>query len=213
MNVNAGISGTTVWSLGLAAVAFAAIYYPSFDRLARGLASPYAKADLGRRLSAAMVDGLVCISIWLALRSYGPVLYLPLGALYLLVRDSISGRSLGKLCFGLVVIDLHTNQPCGASGSFKRNVLWILPGANVAAAFLETLAIIRDPQGQRLGDRLAQTQVVEGLGVKDLAAEFIRWWRGLFGEIEGSPERRRRIRVTAQCAISNSIEVERSVLR
>jgi hypothetical protein len=32
--------------------------------------------------------------------------------------------------------------------------------------FLEALTIARDSLGQRLGDRIAQTQVVEGLGAR-----------------------------------------------
>jgi hypothetical protein len=54
------------------------------------------------------------------------------------------------------------------------------------------MTIIRDPQGQRLGDRLAQTQVIEGLGAKDLATSFQRWWMSLFGELERNSRRRRR---------------------
>jgi hypothetical protein len=34
---------------------------------------------------------------------------------------------------------------------------------------------MRDPQGQRLGDRLAQTQVVEGAGVAELVKELEEW--------------------------------------
>jgi len=223
-------------SLVLSAVLFAVIYFPVFDRLSRGLASAYGKADLVKRFSAVMVDSMVVATAVQWYRSSGSMWFIVAALLYMLLRDSVGGRSIGKFCFGLVVIDLHTNQPCGFNGSIKRNVVWILPGANVAAAFLETLAIVRDPQGQRLGDRLAQTQVVEGLGVKDLAAACIRWWRGLIGEMDGSPERRRRIQGTsracagaytltalpdarsrfcrvARCAISNSIEVARTVLR
>src|SRR5713101_7674129 len=37
----------------------------------------------------------------------------------------------------------------------------------------------RDPQGQRLGDRLAQTQVIEGLGAKDLVKSFQDWLSSL----------------------------------
>lgn len=194
------MSGSVLLSLGLAAIAFAAVYYPFFDRLARGLASPYVKADLGRRLSAAMVDALVCISIWLLLRNYGPLLYLPLGGLYVLLRDSIAGRSLGKLCFGLVVIDLHTGRPCGRFGSIMRNAVFVLPGANLAALFLEAASVVRDPQGQRLGDRLAQTQVVEGLGARDLASDFMEWWRDFIGNLDGTPRKRRRVPVRREAA-------------
>src|SRR5262249_59883534 len=80
-SARASMSSHMLWSLGLAAAGFAAIYYPSFNRLARGLASPYAKADLGRRLSAAMVDGLLCMSTWWLYLRHGSALYLLAGAL------------------------------------------------------------------------------------------------------------------------------------
>ena len=191
---------TVFWSLGLAAVAFAVAYYPALNRFARGLASPYAKADLGRRFSAAMVDGLLCVSAWFLYRSYDSVLYLLGGALYLLLRDSISGRSLGKFCFGLVVIDLHSKRPCGRMGSITRNALFVIPGANLAALFLESTSMLRDPQGQRLGDRLAQTPVVEGFGARALAADFMNWWRDFLGNLDGNPRRRRRVPARREAA-------------
>jgi RDD family protein len=194
------MSDRLLWSLGLAAAAFAALYYPSFNRLARGIASPYAKADLGRRLSAAVVDGLLCITIWFLFKGHGAALSLVSGPLYLLVRDSIAGRSLGKILFGLVVIDLHTGRPSGLIGSITRNAVFGLPGANLAALFLESASVIRDPQGQRLGDRLAQTQVVEGLGARDLASDFVAWWRDFVGNLDGNPRKRRRVPVRRQAA-------------
>ena len=100
------MTGSLMWSLVLAAVAFGLVYYPAFDKLARGLASPYSKADLTKRFSAAMVDGLLIVTSWVLYRSYVSWLYLIAGVLYLLLRDSIAGRSVGKFCFGLLVIDL-----------------------------------------------------------------------------------------------------------
>jgi len=47
---------------------------------------------------------------------------------------------------------------------------------SVVAAFLEAATIVRDPQGQRLGDRFALTQVVEGFGAKDVVSAFQEWW-------------------------------------
>jgi len=128
------------------------------------------------------------------------MLYLLAGALYVLFRDSIAGRSLGKFCFGLVVLDLHSRRPCGRMGSLTRNVLFMLPGANVAALFCEAASVVRDPQGQRLGDRLAQTQVVEGFGARDLAADFLHWWRDFIGNLEGVPQRRRKVPVRREAA-------------
>lgn len=189
------MSGSLIVSLVLAAVAFGVIYYPAFDKLARGLASPYAKADVGKRGSAAAVDGLLIVTSWFLYRHYGSALYLFAGLLYVLSRDSISGRSIGKVCFGLLVIDLQTGRPCGPIGSAMRNIVFVLPGANLVAVFLEAASIMRDPQGQRLGDRLAQTQVVEGFGVRDLAAEFLHWWRDFIANLDGTPRKPRRIPV------------------
>ena len=99
------------------------------------------------------------------------VLYLAAGAAYLLFRDAIRGQSVGKFILGLVVISLETGRPSSLVGSVRRNLLLLLPGANVVAIFLEVQTVVRDPQGQPLGDRLAQTQVVEGFGAKDLVME------------------------------------------
>ena len=187
------------WSLVLAAVGFGVIYYPALDRLSRGLASQYAKADLGRRLSAAMVDGLLVVIFWMLYRSANSALYLIAGSLYVLLRDATAGRSIGKFCFGLIVIDLYTSRPCGVRGSAMRNAVFLLPGANLVALFLEGVSVVRDLQGQRLGDRLAQTQVVEGFGAKDLAVEFLRRWRDFTSNLDGSPRKPRRLPV--RCAL------------
>ena len=55
----------------------------------------------------------------------------------------------------------------------------LLPGANIAAIFLEARTIATDPLGQRLGDRLAHTQVVEGFGATDMVKSFQHWLMGL----------------------------------
>jgi len=80
-------------------------------------------------------------------------------------------------------------MPAIAAWFLYRNTesLW-----GVAVAVLESITMIRDPQGQRLGDRLAQTQVIEGLGAKDLATSFREWWMSVFGNLERDPRRRRR---------------------
>ena len=53
-------------------------------------------------------------------------------------------------------------------GIRPAQLLFLVPGLNVVAVILETVTTVRDPQGLRLGDRLAQTQVVEGLGAREL---------------------------------------------
>jgi hypothetical protein len=76
-----------------------------------------------------------------------------------------------------------------------RNFLLLLPGANVVAVVLEARTILSDPQGQRLGDRLAQTQVVEGAGARDLVKSLQDLLVSLGDALDDAAGRRRRRRV------------------
>jgi uncharacterized RDD family membrane protein YckC len=177
------------WVL-LPAAAFALLYYPITKLIATGLVSPYAKADLGKRIGAGIVDGMLMVTSAALYQRFDTIAFVIVGAIYLLVRD-MRGQSVGKIMFGLTVIDLENGKPATLRASIRRNIMLIVPGVNLAAVVLEFRAIVRDPQGQRLGDRLAQTQVVDGLDVKDLATEFIEWLNSLGGDVAG---RRRRVR-------------------
>ena len=178
----------------LAAMTFALAYSSIVTYVSRGLISPYAKADVRKRLLAGSIDGLLVLTLCLVCWIGRAPLYLALGAGYLLLRDAIGGQSIGKILLGLVVIDLMTGRAASVSGSMKRNLLLLLPGANVVAVFLEARTIVSDPQGQRLGDRLAQTQVVEGAGARDLVKSFQDWLLSL-GDALGDATGRRRRRV------------------
>lgn len=189
----AGINATTLLGIFvLPAVVFALVYVPIVTKLSRGLLSPYAKADVKRRLYAATIDGLMIVTSCFLYWNLDVVLYLAAGGAYLLLRDSIKGQSIGKFLLGLVVISLETGRASSLTGSVRRNALLLLPGANVVAIFLEAGTIVRDPQGQRLGDRLAQTQVVEGWGAKDLVKSFQDWLMGLGTEFGGEAGKRDR---------------------
>src|SRR5687767_12227609 len=135
--------------LVLPAVTFALAYSPIITHLSRALVSPYAKADVRKRLSAALVDGLVVMTLSVGYWTANSPLYFAFGAAYLLLRDAIGGRSIGKLIAGLLVISVETGRPASIAGSAKRNLLLLLPGANVVAIFLETRTMMADPQGQR----------------------------------------------------------------
>ena len=179
----------------LPAIVLASVYYPILNNLSVALVSPYPKADLSKRLSAVVVDGLLVSSVLILYRSWESVWLIAAAAVYVLLRDAMWGRSVGKFCFGLVVISVETGRPCTRGASASRNVLFLLPGANVVAALLEAATLVRDPQGQRLGDRFAQTQVVEGFGVRDFVASLQEWWRDFIGHLESTPRRRRRVPV------------------
>jgi uncharacterized RDD family membrane protein YckC len=175
------------------AVAFALAYVPIVTHLSKGLVSHYAKADLRKRFSAAFVDGLVVVIFWYWYWTTGAVPYAAIGASYLLLRDAIGGQSVGKLLVGIVVMDLTTGRAASIPGSINRNLLLLLPGANAVAIFLEARTIVADPQGQRLGDRLAQTQVVEGAGAGDLVKSFQEWLMTLGRGVGHSVGGRRRV--------------------
>ena len=179
-------------SVLLAAVLFGLVYFPTLKYASVGLVTPYAKVDVWKRLLAATLDGMPAIAAWFLYQRSGAWWGAAVAALYMLLRDGIGGQSLGKLLVGLVVVNVRTGQLCTWKDSVLRNVFVLIPGANVVAVLLESVTIIRDPQGQRLGDRLAQTQVIEGLGAKDLARSFQRWWMSVFGELERVPRKRRR---------------------
>ena len=169
---------TNAWLgiLVLPAVSFALLYFPVLARVSPSLASHYPKADMSRRLLAGSMDGSLCVmSLYFYVNS-GSLWFVVAGAAYVLFRDALLGRSVGKFSAGLTVISLETGLPCTLSGAVRRNVLFLFPGANIAAVFLEAVTIVRDPHGHRLGDRLARTQVVRGLGARDLARAFARWW-------------------------------------
>jgi uncharacterized RDD family membrane protein YckC len=188
------MSGSLLFSFVLLpGITIGLAYHPILARLSVALVSPYAKADVTRRLFAAMVDGTLVAATLVLYQSSESLLYALAGTAYLLLRDSISGRSVGKFVCGLVVINLETGRPCGLGASIQRNALLLLPGANIVAAFLEAATIVRDPQGQRLGDRFASTQVVEGLGVKDVVAAVQKWWLDFIAQLDGNPRRRDRV--------------------
>jgi uncharacterized RDD family membrane protein YckC len=115
-----------------------------------------------------------------------------LAAAYVLLRDTVGGQSLGKFMFGLTVVRLDSGRPCSARDSVARNVIFVLPGANVAAVFLEARTLSRDQQGLRLGDRLAMTQVVDGYGAKDLARDAQTLIEDVAAQLRKSTGRRRR---------------------
>ena len=186
------LTNTVLGIFILPAIVFALVYFPIVTQLSRGLLSPYVKADVKKRLFAATIDGLLIVTTCFLYWNSDVVVYLAAGAAYLLFRDAIKGQSIGKFLFGLVVISLETGRPSSLAGSVRRNALLLLPGANIVAIFLEAGTVVRDPQGQRLGDRLAQTQVVEGLGAKDFVKAFQGWLMGLGVELDREVGRRDR---------------------
>jgi len=155
------------WALVASAGLFAALYFPAIAYWSRVLASPYAKADVHRRMAAATLDGLLILSLVVFYATTESTLPLLAGVGYALLRDAVGGQSVGKFVYSLMVIRLDTGRPAGAWSSVQRNLVLVIPGANIPAVFLEALTVVRDPKGGRLGDRIALTQVVDGFGARE----------------------------------------------
>ncbi|MGC8915950.1 MAG: RDD family protein [Thermoanaerobaculum sp.] len=140
-----------------------------------------AKADLGKRFIAALIDGLLSAGVSLIPFVGGIV-----GGLYMLLRDGLElefmeRRSIGKQLMKLRPVRLD-GQPMDPVTSIKRNlplcvglvgtifmvipflgwIVAILFGlVGLALAVIEVILVLTDPQGRRMGDKLAGTQVIE----------------------------------------------------
>jgi hypothetical protein len=126
------------------------------------------------RGGARLADLGCAFGLFLAAGPFGPVLAL----LYLLFADGLmEGQSVGKRMFGIKAIYLPTRTAARFRESVLRNapfgfvvVLGMMPelggaafvGGLLVVGTLEAWKVIRDGLGLRLGDRWAQTQVVDG---------------------------------------------------
>lgn len=132
------------------------------------MAEEHIKADLGIRFLAALIDGALCIVLYII-----PILGWVIGTVYILLRDGLfGGESLGKKILGLKTINLEKNQNANLIDSILRNltlavayILMLIPVIGWIAApiiiIIEALFAFSDEKGLRFGDRLADTQVIE----------------------------------------------------
>jgi uncharacterized RDD family membrane protein YckC len=134
-----------------------------------------AKADLGKRFVAALIDGILAGVVGVI-----PVVGGLIGAAYMLVRDGLDldfmdGRSLGKKVMKLRPVRLD-GAAMDIATSVKRNIPfaigpaimiipilgWILgPVVALVIGLVEAVLVLTDEQGRRMGDKLAETMVIE----------------------------------------------------
>lgn len=81
---------------------------------------------------------------------------------YTLTKDGHgNGQSVGKKLCRLLVIDVHTGEPCGLGQSIGRAIVAVLFGVIPLLGWLvEPIAVIGSDDGRRIGDRAAGTQVI-----------------------------------------------------
>jgi len=139
-----------------------------------------AKADLTKRFIAALIDGVLAGGV-----SMVPVIGGIVGAAYILLRDGLTidfmdRRSIGKKLLKLRPVRAD-GQPMDPEASIKRNItlcigavgaiFWIIPIlgwiiaillglVGLVVAVIEMVLVLTDPQGMRIGDKLAGTKIV-----------------------------------------------------
>lgn len=144
----------------------------------------YPKASLGNRFLAFLIDGLIFLGLLIPaavlfffafISAYGHdessamvlfiagVLLFLLPLAYQLLKDGMEmGQSYGKRAMKLMVIDLDTNTPCSKSKSLARNIVSILIGFfPIIGQFIEPIIVLAAPDGRKLGDRAANTMVID----------------------------------------------------
>jgi len=133
---------------------------------------PYPKADLTLRGLARLADFTIAFGIATTASGFGPLV----AAAFLLLADGLmQGQSPGKRIFGIKVVVASTRAPTGFQESALRNapfaaatLCWALPLlwpvfflVGLPAVAYEAWRVYEDALGRRLGDRLADTQVVD----------------------------------------------------
>lgn len=136
------------------------------------------KASLSLRLIAAAIDAAIVVVPWFVMlwviflaaasehEGIGSIVIIPLflGTLsYLFLRDARRGQSIGKRAARLMVVSLETGRPCTAGESALRSLVLVLSGLLIPGIgwLIEPIVALVDRDGRRLGDRAADTQVIE----------------------------------------------------
>lgn len=139
-------------------------------------------AGVFRRIIAAVIDSLIG-----SLFFYLPILGGLFGVFYILFKDAImyrltgypewQNKSVGKKLMGLKIV-CRDNEIVDLETSARRNVI-LIPGRVIAIIpllgwligpivggifkLIELVVLTSDPNGIRLGDRLASTRVVKNI--------------------------------------------------
>lgn len=145
----------------------------------------FVKAGSNKRLCAFFIDTFLIFMVPNALVLYfGGQLYSSiLWPVYLLLKDCFNGQSLGKWIVGIKIVDMN-NHTAAPNQTVMRNLFWILVCVLplfykylILISFFiilsEYVGILRDPLGQRLGDRMSLTRVAD---LKPLSAD----WKYIF---------------------------------
>ncbi len=136
-----------------------------------GSSRVYAKASSGARFVASFLDGLIMSAAWLPLiigfaTDEGFFYFIGIitgiwAIWYNFTKDGRpNGQSIGKKAMGLMVVNLNTNLPCSKGTSALRLLLWLIPYIGGFIYLIDCIMILASDNGRRIGDHLANTQVI-----------------------------------------------------
>jgi uncharacterized RDD family membrane protein YckC len=158
---------------------------PGYNQLFQFYDMGYPKASLGSRFVAALLDGLITVGLAIPAilafvagmnkqysyysRSSAGVYFLLAILLYLVplayafVKDGLGhGQSWGKRSMDLMVVNLDNNTPCDKGKSAVRTLISGLTGVIPFVGWLiEPIMVLATNDGRKLGDKAANTQVIE----------------------------------------------------
>ena len=144
----------------------------------------YPKASLGNRFLAALLDGLISTGLSIPAilffvaamektKGYDndgagglifiAILFYLIPVIYSLIKDGLGqGQSWGKRPLDLMVVNLDNNAPCDKGKSFFRNFISTLVAIIPFIGWLiEPIMVIATDDGRKLGDKAANTQVID----------------------------------------------------
>lgn len=147
-----------------------------------GSAAPAAKADLGRRFVAMLIDAVIAGVIATVIPAIGGLI----GAAYMIVRDGLDFEFMHQRSIGKQIMKLHLDTldsaPIDVMTSLRRNWMfgigyliplllfipvlgWIaipfVALASLGLGIVEVVLVLTDDQGRRVGDRIANTMVAD----------------------------------------------------
>ena len=119
------------------------------------------------RMLAAAIDFGGSALFWALLYQLGfPVMGMLLTSAYILFRDSLSGKSLGKRMRKLCAINIDSEKVCNWQDSFMRNLFLAVPILGFLVLAVEFFFAFKDQDYRRLGDHFAHTLVIDESSLK-----------------------------------------------
>lgn len=129
----------------------------------------FVPADWQTRSLAFLIDMILFITLFYGLGASHQFWGIFLSMIYIVFRDGLfSGQSVGKKVMGIRVVHMD-GRPISFVDSSFRNVLFLIPYLLPLTLPLETVALFRNPERIRLGDRIARTRVIRKEAVPALA--------------------------------------------